>query len=79
MKVWTGLVAALVLIAPTPPATAKTIMSPVCGDPSVRILIPVKLPSGGGTQHECCKKGCHHAANDRKRRSDGSVQDDGCC
>lgn len=78
MKVWTSLVAALVLIAPTPPAAAKAIMSPVCGDPSVRILIRVKLPSGGGTQHECCKKGCH-AANDRKRRSDGSVQDDGCC
>ncbi len=78
MRKWTGLIAALVLMAPTSPAPAKTIMSPVCGDPAARIIIPVKLPSGGGTQHECCKKGCH-AANDRKRRSDGSVQDDGCC
>lgn len=76
MRIWTGLVAALVLVAPTPPAPAKTIMSGICGDPAVGIVIPVKSPGGGGGQHECCKKGCH-AANDRKRRSDGGVEDDG--
>jgi len=77
MRMWTGVIAVFVLIVPTPPAPAKSIMTGVCGDPGVRVVLAVKSPSRGD-QHDNCKKGCH-AANDRKRRSDGSVKDEGCC
>lgn len=78
MKTYIALFSVVILIAPPVPASGKSIMVGVCGDSNVRISIPVKAPlPGEGNDHNCCKKGCH-AANERKKRADGT-DDDGCC
>ncbi|MES2781996.1 MAG: hypothetical protein V4657_04315 [Pseudomonadota bacterium] len=75
------LVAGLALIAPPAPVAAASIMAEVCGEPGVRMAIPVKAPLPGKS-HDCCKKGCH-AANERKKRgigeTDGLGDGDDCC
>lgn len=78
MKTYISLFSVAILIAPPVPAAGKSIIVGVCGDGNVRISIPVKVPlQGEGDSHGCCKKGCH-AANERKKKSDGT-DDDGCC
>ncbi len=78
MKTYISIFSVAILIAPPVPAAGKSIMVSVCGDGNVRISIPVKVPlPGEGDSHGCCKKGCH-AANERKKKSDGT-DDDGCC
>ena len=78
MKRLIALFSAAILIAPPLPAAGKSIMVGVCGDNNVRISIPIKAPlPGKGDDHSCCKKGCH-AANERKKKADGT-DDDGCC
>jgi len=78
VKTYIALFSVVILIAPPVPASGKSIMVGVCGDSNVRISIPVKAPlPGEGNDHNCCKKGCH-AANERKKRADGT-DDDGCC
>jgi hypothetical protein len=73
-----SLLAFTILVVPPKPVTAKSIVVGVCGEGDARISIPVKAPlPGEGGDHGCCKKGCH-AANDRKKRLDGTT-DDGCC
>jgi hypothetical protein len=75
------LIASFVLMAPPVPAAARSMMVGVCGEPAVRISIPIKapLPVKG---NDCCNKGCH-AANERKKRltsgSDDRCDDDSCC
>lgn len=77
------MVAALALILPPIPVAAGAIMVDICGKPGERIALPVKprVPHEGDG-HGCCKKGCH-AANERKKRTAGDVDDgigeDGCC
>jgi hypothetical protein len=72
------ILAIMILVMPPAPATAKSIMIGVCGDGDVRISIPVKAPLPGERgDHGCCKKGCH-AANERRKKADGTT-DDGCC
>jgi len=81
MRAAITIIASLALISPTVPVSARSIMVDVCGEPSVRITIPVKtpLPAKG---HNCCKKGCH-AANERKKRIFGQTDAVGdgedCC
>ncbi len=78
MKRLASLLAITILVVPPAPATAKSIMVGVCGEGDVRISIQVKAPlPGEGSDHNCCKKGCH-AANERKKKADGTT-DDGCC
>lgn len=73
-----ALVAITILVVPPAPATAKFIMVDVCGEGDLGISILVKMPlPGEGGDHGCCKKGCH-AANERKKKGDGTT-DDGCC
>lgn len=73
-----ALLAMLILALPSVPAQGKSIMVGVCGEGDVRISIPVRTPvPGEGGEHGCCKKGCH-AANDRKKKADGT-HEDGCC
>ncbi len=78
MKRLATLLAITILVMPPAPASAKSITISVCGEGDVRISIPFKapLPSEGG-DHGCCKKGCH-AANERKKKADGTTND-GCC
>ena len=81
MRAVMTLVASFALIAPPVPVAAGSIMVDVCGEPGVRIAIPIKapLPARG---HDCCKKGCH-AANERKKRGAGETDTPGdgddCC
>lgn len=78
MKRLEHLLAITILVMPPAPANAKSIMVGVCGEGNVRISIPIKAPlPGEGGNHSCCKKGCH-AANERKKKADGTT-DDGCC
>ena len=78
MNRFAALLAILILALPSVPAKGKSIMVGVCGEGDVRISIPVKAPlPGEGSEHGCCKKGCH-AANDRKKKADGT-DEDGCC
>lgn len=78
MKRLASLLAITILVFPPTPATAKSIMVGVCGDGDMRSAIPFKTPlPGEGGDHGCCKKGCH-AANDRRKKADGTT-DDGCC
>ena len=78
MKGLAALLAIMILILPPVPANARTVMAGVCGETNLRISIPVKAPlPGGGGDHSCCNKGCH-AANERKKKADGT-NDDGCC
>ena len=74
--------AALTLIVPAVPATARSIMVDICGAPGVRLALPVPLPvPQEGDGHSCCKKGCH-ATNERKKRVVGEADDlsgDDCC
>jgi hypothetical protein len=73
-----ALLAIITLVIPPSPVSAKSIMVGVCGEGELRISIPVKAPwPGEGGDHSCCKKGCH-AANERKKKIDGTT-DDGCC
>ena len=70
--------AALTLIVPAVPATARSIMVDICGAPGVRLALPVPQKGDG---HSCCKKGCH-ATNERKKRVVGEADDlsgDDCC
>ncbi|MFN3619108.1 hypothetical protein [Sphingorhabdus sp.] len=71
------LLAGLALIAPPVPVFAGSIMVDVCGEPGVRVPLPVKIPVPGKS-HDCCKKGCH-AANERKKRVTGETDDFGDC
>lgn len=77
------LAAVLALIMPPMPVAARAIIVDICGKPGARMALPVKprLPQEGD-DHGCCKKGCH-AANERKKRTSGDVDDgigeDGCC
>lgn len=78
MKQPATMLAIMILVMPPAPATAKSIMIGVCGESNVRISIPLKAPlPGEGDDHGCCKKGCH-AANERRKKADGTT-DDGCC
>lgn len=78
MKRFASLLAIAILIMPPAPATAKSIMVGFCGGGDMRISIPVKAPlPGEGGDHGCCKKGCH-AANERRKKADGTSDDD-CC
>ncbi len=78
MKQPATMFAIMILVMPPAPATAKSIMIGVCGAGNVRISIPLKTPlPGEGGDHGCCKKGCH-AANERRKKADGTT-DDGCC
>ncbi len=78
MKRLIALFSAAILIVPAGAAAGKSIMVEVCGDSDARISIPVKAPlPGEGDDHSCCKKGCH-AANERKKKADGT-DGDGCC
>jgi hypothetical protein len=78
MKRIMTVMAIAILIAPPAPASARSIMVGVCGDNNVRVTIPVKAPLPGETgDHGCCKKGCH-AANERKKKADGTNEAD-CC
>jgi hypothetical protein len=78
VKRWVTFLATAILIAPPVPAAGKSIMVGVCGGGNVRISIPAKAPlPGDGDGHNCYKKGCH-AANERKKKADGT-DDDGCC
>lgn len=73
-----SLFAILILVLPPVPASSKSIMVGVCGDGDIRVSIPVKPPlPGEGGSHGCCQKGCH-AANERKKRADGTPDGD-CC
>ncbi len=78
MRRLVALLAATILITPPVPAAGESIMVGVCGGSNVRLTIPAKAPlPGEGDGHGCCKKGCH-AANERKKKADGT-DDDGCC
>lgn len=78
MKRLAPLLAITILIMPPAPATAESIRVGVCGEGDMRISIPVKAPlPGEGGDHGCCKKGCH-AANERKKKADGTTNDE-CC
>lgn len=78
MKQPATMLAIMILVMPPAPATAKSIMIGVCGAGNARISIPLKTPlPGEGGDHGCCKKGCH-AANERRKKADGTT-DDGCC
>jgi hypothetical protein len=78
VKTYLALFSVATLIFPPLPAAGKSVMVGMCGGGNVRMSIPVKpkLPGEGG-DHSCCKKGCH-AANERKKKADGT-DDDGCC
>lgn len=80
MKTCIALFSVAMLIVPPVPAAGKSIMAGVCGGGNVRISIPAKAPlPSEGDSHGCCKKGCH-VANDRKKKADGTDDDDdGCC
>ena len=78
MKRLAALFAIIILVAQPAPAIAKSIMVGICGDGAARVSIPVKTPlPGEGGNHGCCKKGCH-AANERRKKADGTTND-GCC
>jgi hypothetical protein len=77
MKRLCALLSVAVLIAPPVQADAKSVMVGLCGGGNVRVSIPFKAPLPGGDDHGCCKKGCH-AANERKKKADGTDDDD-CC
>lgn len=78
MKRLIALFSAAILTVPPLPAAGKSVMVGMCGGGNIRMSIPVKpaLP-GEGDDHSCCKKGCH-AANERKKKADGT-HDDSCC
>jgi hypothetical protein len=82
MKRAATLVAALALVLPPMPVAARGISVSICGQPGARMVLPVKpLLPYEGDDHGCCKKGCH-AANERKKRGAGAVDDSGddnCC
>ena len=78
MKRMAALLAIAILVIPPLPAQDKALTVSVCGQPGVRVSIPVKQPHPGeGDDHSCCKKGCH-AANDRRKKLNDSDPDD-CC
>lgn len=78
MRQVVSLFAILILTLPPVPAQGRSIMVGVCGDGDIRVSIPFKQPlPGEGGNHSCCQKGCH-AANERKKKADGTNEDD-CC
>lgn len=73
-----ALLSILVLTMPAQPEPRKSLMVGVCGDGDIRISIPFKPPlPGEDGNHGCCRKACH-AANDRKRKANGT-EEDNCC
>ena len=82
MRVAVALLAAVALVLPPVPVSARSIMVDVCNVPGLRISLPVNPPMPGKKDgYDCCKKGCH-AANERKKRlagEPGDLDDGGCC
>jgi hypothetical protein len=78
MNAWFASLAIAALAMPSLPAEGKSIVTRVCGDTAARTVIPMEAPlPGTGDDHSCCKIGCH-AANDRRKKADGTT-DDSCC
>jgi hypothetical protein len=70
-----ALLGVMVLIAPTPAISGKSIMVANCGG-SAPQRIDIPADPGTPSEQECCRKGCH-AGSDRRKKMGSAFSD--CC